>query len=118
MPTGMPCRSAKFEIAFFARRTTGFWPLISATSATTESSSFGFFVASPRPTFSTIFCRRGTCIVALEAELLLQAAADLLLVVALHPRLAARADLVALCHGSSVRSVSPRSRSPPGRSRL
>ena len=59
-PIGMPSRSLKFAIAFLARVTTGFCPLIAASSSTAESRSFGFCVASPSPMLSTIFSRRGT----------------------------------------------------------
>ncbi len=59
-PIGMPSRSPKFEIDLRARVTTGLWPVISASSATTESSSFAFFGASPSPTFTTTFSILGT----------------------------------------------------------
>ncbi len=61
-PTGMPARRLKFEIAFLARVMTGRWPVIIASSSTTPSSCLGFLLASPMPTFSTIFSSRGTCI--------------------------------------------------------
>ena len=54
-------RSRKFAIAFFARWITGFCPVIAAISAAAASSSFGFWVASPSPTFRVIFTRRGIC---------------------------------------------------------
>ena len=61
-PTGTPARRPKLAIDFLARVTTGFWPVICASSPTTASSSFGVLLASPMPTFSTTFTIRGTCI--------------------------------------------------------
>ncbi len=55
-------RRRKFAIAFLAFWITGFCPVIAAISAAAASSSFGFWVASPSPTFSVIFTTRGTCI--------------------------------------------------------
>ncbi len=61
-PMGIPARSLKFAIAFFARVTTGFCPLIALSSSTAVSMIFGFATAAPRPMLTTIFCSRGTCI--------------------------------------------------------
>src|SRR5213082_3148723 len=46
-PIGMPSRSLKLAMAFFARVTTGLWPVINVTSATVESIALAFCVASP-----------------------------------------------------------------------
>ena len=58
-PTAIPTRSEKFEIAFFARVTTAFCPLIAPSSATIASSAFGALGPSPKPTLRTIFVTRG-----------------------------------------------------------
>ena len=55
-------RSRKFAIAFLDFWITGFCPVMRAISSAAASSSFGFCVASPRPTLSVIFTTRGTCI--------------------------------------------------------
>ena len=40
-PIGTPSRSLKLAIAFFARVTTGFWPVMAVISATVASIDFG-----------------------------------------------------------------------------
>jgi hypothetical protein len=61
-PIGMPSRTLKAAIDFFARVTTGFCPVICPSSFTAGSISFAFCVASPTPMFTTILFRRGTAI--------------------------------------------------------
>ena len=61
-PIGMPSRSLKLEMAFFARVTTGFCPAMAVSSSTADSITFGFCTASPTPMLRTIFSRRGTAI--------------------------------------------------------
>src|ERR1700751_2282688 len=61
-PIGMPSRTLKAAIDFFALVDTGFCPAIAVRSATRGSSILGFWVASPRPMFNTLFSRRGTAI--------------------------------------------------------
>ena len=60
-PMGSPWRSLKFEIAFFALRTDGFWPLICASSFAAMSMFLMSVVASPTPMLMTIFTSRGAC---------------------------------------------------------
>ena len=50
-PMGMPLRILKFAIDFFARVITGFCPAIWPSSWAAVSSSFTFWLASPRPIF-------------------------------------------------------------------
>ena len=59
-PICCPARSLKFAIDFRARRITGLWPVMSASSLAAFSSSFGLAAASPRPMFTTIFDNVGT----------------------------------------------------------
>ena len=61
-PIGMPLRILKFAIDFFARVITGFCPAICPSSAAAVSSSFTFWLASPRPMLSVTFETRGTAI--------------------------------------------------------
>ncbi len=61
-PIGIPSRSLKEEIAFFARRITGFWPVILPISSAAASSTLIFRMASPTPILITIFVSRGTAI--------------------------------------------------------
>ena len=79
-PTGMPSRSLKLAIDLRARRTCARWPAIVVSSSIALSSCFASVFASPTPMLSVIFWSRGTCIDRAQAELLLQARADLLLV--------------------------------------
>ena len=60
-PTAMFSRILKFAIAFFAFVTTGFWPVIVATSAVAVSTARAFSFASPRPMLTVILWTRGTC---------------------------------------------------------
>ena len=61
-PIGRPLRILKPAIAFLASVFTGFWPAISASSATAASSFFWSPAASPTPMLMTIFSSFGTCI--------------------------------------------------------
>ena len=61
-PIGMPLRILKFAIDFFARVITGFCPAINPSSCAATSSSFTFWLASPRPMFTVTFFTRGTAI--------------------------------------------------------
>ena len=64
-PMGWPARSLKFATDFRARRTTGFWPVIAASSSTAESMIFQAEVDHP--------LRQGGHLVDVRvAELLLQ----------------------------------------------
>ena len=47
---------------FFARVTTGFWPVICAISATAGSITLAFWVASPTPMLTTTFSSLGAAI--------------------------------------------------------
>ncbi len=69
-PIGTPSRSLKFAIAFFARVTTGFCPVIDVISATVVSTTLAFCVASPKPTFNVIFVQPRDLHGVLIAELL------------------------------------------------
>src|SRR5690348_1903849 len=59
-PISCPCRRPKLAMDFFAFFRTGCWPVIVASSSTTLSSTFGCLIASPTPTFTTIFSSVGT----------------------------------------------------------
>ncbi len=61
-PMGMPLRILKFEIDFFARVITGFCPVICPSSIAATSSSLIFWLASPKPMFTTTFDTLGTAI--------------------------------------------------------
>ncbi len=61
-PTGMPSRSLKAAIDFFARRTLGCWPAIVASCLVAASKAFESVFAAPSPMLSVIFSSRGTCI--------------------------------------------------------
>ena len=72
-PMGMPARSLNPAMAFFARVTMGFWPVMAFTSSTAASTIFGFATAAPRPMLSTIFLSRGTCMGFLKLNCLMSA---------------------------------------------
>src|SRR5262249_6222729 len=59
-PIGMPLRILKFAMDFFARVMTAFWPVIWPSSCAAVSSSFAFWLASPRPMFTVILEALGT----------------------------------------------------------
>src|SRR5690349_82872 len=59
-PMGMPLRILKFAMDFLARVIIAFWPVIWPSSCAAVSSSFTFWLASPRPMFTVIFCNLGT----------------------------------------------------------
>src|SRR5690348_10316672 len=59
-PIGMPLRILKFAMDFFARVIMAFCPVICPSSCAAVSSSFTFWLASPRPMFTVIFCNLGT----------------------------------------------------------
>ncbi len=56
----MPLRTLNAAIDFFARRVTGFWPVMRASSSAPVSMSLAFDVASPSPMLTTTFSIRGT----------------------------------------------------------
>ena len=60
-PMGMPSRSLNCAIDFFARRITGFWPVIAARSRTAPSMSLASRAASPTPMLTTTFTTPGIC---------------------------------------------------------
>jgi hypothetical protein len=59
-PIAWPWRSLKFATDLRALRISAFWPATAASSSAARSRSFAFWVASPRPTFSTTFETVGT----------------------------------------------------------
>jgi hypothetical protein len=59
---GIPCRSLKEAIDFFAFVTTGFCPVIARNSSAAVSSIFAFAIASPIPMLRTTFSMRGIAI--------------------------------------------------------
>src|SRR5467141_2482597 len=61
-PMGMPLRILKFAMDFFARVITAFCPVIWPSSTAAVSRSFTFWLASPRPMLTVIFCSLGTAI--------------------------------------------------------
>ena len=58
----MPLRTLKAAIDFFARRVTGFCPVMRASSSAPVSTSLALAVASPRPMLTTTLVIRGTAI--------------------------------------------------------
>jgi hypothetical protein len=60
VPIGIPLRTLNAAIDFFARRVTGFCPVMRASSSAPASTIFTFEVASPSPMFTTTFSIRGT----------------------------------------------------------
>src|SRR5271154_7350674 len=56
---GMPLRILKLAMDFLARVMMGFWPVIWPSSTAAVSSSLAFWLASPRPMFTVIFCSFG-----------------------------------------------------------
>src|SRR6266567_4147247 len=62
MPMVMPLRILKFAMDFFARVITAFCPVIWPSSTAAVSSSFAFWLASPRPMLTVIFLSLGTAI--------------------------------------------------------
>jgi hypothetical protein len=56
----MPLRILKFAMDFFARVITARCPVIWPSSTAAVSNSFTFWLASPRPMFTVIFCSFGT----------------------------------------------------------
>ena len=62
-PMGMPSRSLKLATDFLALVMTAFWPVMVVRSFTTASSTLAFSRASLQPTLTTIFSRRGICMV-------------------------------------------------------
>ena len=61
-PIGMPLRTLNCAIDFFARVTTGFWPVTRASSSAPVSTILAFCVASPRPMLTTTFSIFGMAI--------------------------------------------------------
>jgi hypothetical protein len=59
-PIFIPSRSLKVAMDFFARVTTGRWPVMLPRSSKACSSSLGWRIASPSPMFRTIFSTSGT----------------------------------------------------------
>jgi hypothetical protein len=59
-PIELPVRTRNWAIERLAFVTTGFWPVMVVRSPTAASIALAFVRASPRPTFTTIFARRGT----------------------------------------------------------
>ena len=59
-PIAWSSRSLKFATDLRALRISAFWPATGASSSAARSRSFAFWVASPRPTFSTILVSVGT----------------------------------------------------------
>ena len=77
---GMPSRTLKAAIDFFAFVVTGFWPVIEARSATRGSMILTFWVASPRPMLTTIFSSFGIAITFSMLSSLARARLDLFVV--------------------------------------
>src|SRR5437879_11219410 len=59
-PMGMPLRMLKFAMGFFARVIIALCPVIWPSSTAAVSNSLAFWLASPRPIFTVIFCSFGT----------------------------------------------------------
>src|SRR5690242_7048393 len=59
-PMGMPLRILKFAMDFFARVIIAFCPVICPSPCAAVSSNLTFWLASPRPMLTVIFCNFGT----------------------------------------------------------
>src|ERR1700692_4895383 len=59
---GMPLRILKLAMDFLALVIMAFWPVIWPSSCAAVSSSLAFWLASPKPMFTVIFCSFGTAI--------------------------------------------------------
>ena len=60
-PIFWPLRSLKTAMSFFARDTTGDWPVMSLSSSTPLSIILGSSLALPRPMLTVTLTMRGTC---------------------------------------------------------
>ena len=58
-PTGLPSRILNAATDFFARRMTGFWPVMAAMSSIAASRILMFVDASPTPMLTMTFCILG-----------------------------------------------------------
>src|ERR1700730_17992446 len=101
-PMGMPSRTLKAAIDFFALVVTGFWPAMAARSATRGSMILTFWVASPRPMLMTIFSSFGIAIALVMPSSL--ARADLISVLYFSLKRAAMSALFAF---STVPGLAP-----------
>src|SRR6266478_3745949 len=72
-PMGMPLRILKFAIDFLARVIIGFWPVIWPSSTAAVSSSFAFWLASPRPMLTVTFFSLGTAIMFFQPKCFISA---------------------------------------------
>src|SRR6266851_7465821 len=72
-PMGMPLRILKFAMDFFARVMTAFCPVICPSSTAAVSSSFAFWLASPRPMLTVTFCSLGTAIMFFQPKCFISA---------------------------------------------
>ena len=61
-PIGIPCRTLNCATDFRARRVTGCWPVMRASSFAPTSISFAFCVAAPSPMLTTMRSSFGTAI--------------------------------------------------------
>ena len=99
-PIGMPSRSLKPAIDFFAFVISGRWPAMIASCSTASSSDFEFCLASPTPMFSVILLSARHLHGRAVREALLERLAHLALVTAAQAR---RGDC-GLCHCDQVTS--------------
>ena len=67
-PTAMSSRSLNAAIDLRARRTFGFWPVITPSCSAALSSRFVSSFASPTPMFTVILTSRGACITVLYSN--------------------------------------------------
>src|SRR3984957_10867831 len=72
-PMGMPLRILKLAMDFLALVIMAFWPVIWPNSCAAVSSSLAFWLASPRPMFTVIFCSFGTAILFFQPKAFISA---------------------------------------------
>ena len=85
-PIGIPSRILNCATDLRARRICARWPAMIVSSSIAGSSTLASVFASPTPMLSVIFVMRGTCMIDVEAELLLQLVAQLVVVALLQAR--------------------------------
>src|SRR5258707_2893839 len=72
-PMGIPLRILKFAMDFLARLMMGSWPVIWPISTAAVSSSFAFWLASPRPMLTVTFFSLGTAIMFFQPKCFISA---------------------------------------------
>src|SRR3979411_1231770 len=70
---GMPLRILKLAMDFLALVIMAFWPVIWPSSCAAVSSSLAFWLASPSPMLTVIFCSFGTAILFFQPKCFISA---------------------------------------------